>query len=615
MVTVPRFGAPRIQRQNPRSPALPTNLGQGVAHLDTGMPTAIGAVGKAVGVLGNVLADIEHKEEVRADKIASAKAVTRATNAANEILYDPENGVTTYMLADAVNAEIDMTARWKTFTEDTLSKLANERQIEYVRARLGEKWTDMRAVMLKHVFKENTKHGLLVVQDSFSASGRLAVKTASTNPDVAKGHIKEAMKAVEELGAMSGLDRKLINSKIKAKTSEIHVNIIAAMFAKGNQDARAAEWFKDNNKEIQAGNARDLIIKTIDMGTKREEAQRAADVIMDRYISERYFLGEGDRGSALADARKIKDGEKRDNVVERINKRFNEMEGIEKKKSGERFTEAVSTILTGGGRDKISTGILAQLNGSQLKALAILEKMRLYNTQPVTDDTVYVKAFIGLSQKEKAALTDAEVLEHYRPYLDDNAFKAFVRTVEQAKNFYAKAGDRESKKPQRFSSTLSFTSILRTALDQAGFIKSTKTPRTFTDKEKHFYAVASVEAMRRIEAEEAATGKKLSRGEQQKVISQIMREKVYIDIDWKIDPKRFGFTLTQDERGRAYVPLKDIPKEDIEKMRSIMIRRTKELKKNTRLNQGDKMQRAYAAYILIRLGVLDKKRFQEILDE
>ena len=282
----------------------------------------------------------------------------------------------------------------------------------------------------------------------------------------------------------------------------------------------------------------------------RQDSQAQADRLFDQFEK---------RGDALGAARDIGDPEVRDATVQRLRSRYTERDALQATERKERFERASNLIEQGGKIEDIKAQDWAGLAVTQRQSLEKRHRQVQTGVEPVMDYGKYYEWSL-LSPEVKIS----ENLMSYRPHVDNPTFMRMVH--EQTALRAAAAGDQDAA--ARVTSTRSDTKRIEQSLVSAGVIKE-KPTASDSPKVKQRYALMENELMNRIEEASQAVGRKLTPTERQDIIEQSIAERVFVDDNWIFaDPDKPIVGLTEQDIRRAYVPLSQIPSDDLSALRN-----------------------------------------------
>lgn len=225
-----------------------------------------------------------------------------------------------------------------------------------------------------------------------------------------------------------------------------------------------------------------------------------------------------------------------------------------------------------------------RLTADQIQALRARSR-ELATGEPTMDWRRWTE-LSSMSREELAAIDDPYTA--LRPYLDDSHYNKALDLINDAKGIGEDINT---------SNTLTFNQRVNNTAQQAGIIPADETPSQYSEEESLRLARFQTEAAARIEAEERQRGRRLTGGEQQEVLDDMLTERIMIpgsgfgpDFLYG-DTEAITWSLDEDEMGDAYVPIAEIPEDH----REVLANR---LRGNGHVASDDLIQKAYAQLIL-----------------
>lgn len=299
----------------------------------------------------------------------------------------------------------------------------------------------------------------------------------------------------------------------------------------------------------------------------RASSQEASDGILAEHT---------DRASALRAARAISDPQVRDATVSRVNQRFNEIDVADREEHDRIMQSASVLVEQDGNLDGIDPGLLNKLTIHERSALEARAAQVSGNVEPSTDWGLYY----GL---RGAASTDPDEFKKmdlmlFRSQLNEAEFKQIVGLQMDI---------REGKDAAVLSGVQTQHQIVNGTLESLGI-------RTGGLKGAKFEEMAQREANfrrevdQRVIALQAETGRKATTQDVQAIVDDIAIRKVFVEGGWfSGDREQLTIELDEDEAGRIYVPVDEIPAEERKALENLASSFGK-------VPTKDRLQRAYA---------------------
>lgn len=506
-------------------------------------------------------------ERRKANQLAVLDADRQLSETATRLQYDPEAGFYNMRGKDAFRAPDYVEAEWRKQVEAIEKGFANDTQREAFRNRVMARWGDLDRQLQRHVSAEGRKYDDAVTE-SWLANERDAAAFNYHDPERVAISIESQRAAIVDYADRNGLPAEWVKEKAAGAVSKTHVAVIQRMLANG-QDLDAKAYYDANGEEVTGSDTISLE-KSLAEGTLRGESQRRAAEIAAKDLS---------RAEAIEEARKIKDPEVKDATVSRVKTIYEEREAAEKEALEDLYIEAVNLVEQSPGRnprDVVAPDVWTRLTVAQRNALESRSGGRS------NDDDAWLD-FFAMSPAEMGGLNKAEFETRYWSKFDNSH-----RSRAEAMWMAAREG-----RNIEMSSLLTFKARVTNAWEESGRGKKEKS-------EKKDFARFESEAARRVELFELndLEGKRKATGEEvQTIIDDMVTRKVFVE-EWGRDPEKPAVLVTEDERENAYVPYGDIPEADRNSIENL-------LKSNGKVASKDKIQRAYAAYLMEDLALFD----------
>lgn len=351
---------------------------------------------------------------------------------------------------------------------------------------------------------------------------------------------------------------------VQAKSNSIASVINRAL---SNKDYSYASDFFEDNKENLTPDVRDKLFELINTGNSRAAAQAATDSIIDMGMSER---------DALAEARKIKKPELRDDVVKRVRERYQESKHLKDQEQAEALQSAADIVEGGSSIDDVPVQVWNQLTAGQRASLENRYRQVKSGVEPVTNWELYTR--FGLMKPGEIATVN---LLEYRDQLTDAHYQHFVAFQKAAQDAIKKGNT------QQLSSIISNRDRLVSAARSAGLVPKGSESKWSKDESQR-YGLFVQEVERRLEAFETENERKATGTEKQQIIDQMLLDTV-MKSRWLPDKELPIYEAMRDTDGEYYVPYKDIPEADRTVIQNLLV-------SNGRKVKPKDISRIYAAY-------------------
>lgn len=452
MVTVPMPTKQTIGQQIKEAKQTPFQ------NLNTDSRMFGGAQAELMGKMGNVAKQVGSDAlaiKTHLDKQQDERSLMEAEKMINDWVFDQyhgENGLYTKKGNQTKNATKDIGERYNEFVNSaqfkdlqltergriTLDKFVNSQRNSVSTTTAKYETSEMRAY----------DDGL---REARIQGAREDAATHYTDPDrlaEAKSKIQSTVRAKSEA---NGWDPEQTQQVLEDEVSSMHKVVIDRML-KNNDGVSAKEYLSKNRKEIDGDDIAD-IEKAVAAGEVKQQSQMQTDIIMSKYKNVT------DETDALAEARKIKDPEVRDEVVRRVTNRFGEMARAKSVADRQARADAWEIILNGGGVSDLDSSVVESLGGPAVSAMKSFEKKRAIDgagwadvTTPETYNKLHdmsvsdPKAFMNYDLNgdiNTLSETDYKYWNAQQRSMKDAKAKADQKALEREANYTL--GDRLSK--------------------------------------------------------------------------------------------------------------------------------------------------------------------------
>lgn len=578
-VQVPTYGGPHVEEQ-----------GFTGARLEDSAPAEAFNVGasreglsRAETELGLTGAKIAEKAWNDANQVAILAADRKMNEAETTIVYDPKQGLLAKRGQDAIGTFPKAMEDFDKAAADTAAGLSNEAQRMSFTHLVNARRYTVERVGQRHVAEQMKQFDDHETNAAVANAQDMAIKNFS-DMDVVGAQVDKQRALYTDYAGRQGLPVEWVKEKAGDAVSKTHAGIVHQFLA-AQKDQEAQAYF-DANKDDIKGTDQVALEHALEEGTLRGASQRASDKIV---------ADADDRGDALEQARQIKDPKLRDMTSERVNHFYDQQKAVEREQQNDLYQK--STLLVDKNpnvavRDLVDADTWSKMDAQQREAL-----QKRYEDPP-NNDKLWL-SFIDMKPGQIAALNRADFETKYWANFD----RAHRNRAESMWEAAQKGDDKDSK----LTATLTFHDRLDSTLKMSGLVPPDTKKGDYNKDQALLYAQFEQAAAREVEHYELSElgGKRKATGEEiQKVIDDMVIKKVFVDKPWyQRDVQKPAATLNEDERGRAYVPLASVPKDNRNEIENLI------RSKNRRVS-SDKVQRAYAAYL-----TGDRTRFNAILAE
>lgn len=564
MPTVPTYGTPKVDRA-----ALPGFRVSTGAPSEAFQPAPPVDMRAAQQVLGDYIADNKKK----ADTLAVTDAESQLADAETTLLYDPKTGLLNRHGKDAFNVGQEFDESWQQHVSDISNSLGNDDQKAAFSIASKQRHSDVNRVIQHHVSNEIANYDNQTTESAVSNERNTAIASYN-DPERIDLAIQRQAKWLAERGRRLGLPDEQVAEQINQAVSQTHVGIISRMLA-NEEDLNAKAYYDKHKIEISGADTVN-VEKSLEEGSARGESQRQADQIVRKYP---------DRASALEQVDKIKDPKVRDMTEERVNSFFSRKRQALIEMREDLYMQSTNIIDGHPGtpaRTVVPPHIWSKLTLEQRNAL----ENRAQGGDMPNNDKVWLE-FLDLRPSLLGKMSQAEFETKYWSHLDSQHRERAAAQWSVARDAIEKGHTRNAQ----LSSTLDFNKRVALTLRNSGFISATKPIGKLSKEQAGLYTKFEQEAAARIEDFELTQlqGKRKSTGaEKQKIMDELLINKVFLDKNFRADPEVPLFYVQEEQQNQAYVPLDKIPQTDVDYIKGL-IRRS-----GTPLTNR-KIERAFAA--------------------
>lgn len=531
-----------------------------------------------------VAAKMYEEEREKADQLAVLNADRDLAFLEASLLYDQKTGALNTTGQEAFDIPERVQEAWKKGSSDIAQRLTNDRQRLAFQRSLNNREYDVQVAVQRHVSRERERYDTETTE-SFLAIEREAALVNYQDPSRIGLSIERQVAAITDYASRTGKSAEWKDKEVAKTVSQTHAGVVGRFLATGD-DRLASEYYKTNKAAIRGEEATELE-QALEEGSVRGESQRQADAIVTRH---------GSRARALEAVREIADPKVRDMAEQRVNQHFNTVRAIQQEEQNDLYLQATNMMDGSPGRparDVIPSHIWTKLDLSMRTALERRSETSLRNNDPLW------LMFLDLRPQELGAMDRSTFESKYWSHFDMPTRRRAEQEWSDARDMVASGRFDDPK----HVATLTFRNIVGNALKTAGFISASKTFSDYTGTEAALYTQFESEAATAVEQYEIAKyggQRRATTQEVQEIVDDLITQKVFVAKAWSRDPAKPAVAVAQDERGKAYVPLKDIPPDRLAEIRGLM------MANGIRINNRN-IERAYGAYL-----VNDVVRFKEL---
>lgn len=579
MPTVPRLATQQVQEQGANIRR--TNI-QGPQFKNDG-GRSLAQVGQAAQQVLSTAIQIEDEARKKGNQLAVLEADQKLSSLETGLLYDRDSGAMNKKGKDAFGLPDQVFESYDKGSDEILNGLANEDQKDAFRRMIISRRGDIDKQLQRHISREGQKYDSEVT-DSYIANERNAALQNFHDTNRVDLAVARQKSAILDHADRNGLPDEWVKLKTQEVQSKTHSGVINRI-VDGGEDLQAKAYY-EKYKDQLTGEDQQRVEKVLEAGLLRGESQRQSDQI--------WQTASEDLGTALDKAEKIRDPKLRDETVRRLRQKQANKDAAMKAREDNNFMTASEYVKDAPGVDPRDA-----MPPSKWEALTLQQQsaLRKYNANPTNNSKVWLD-FLDKNPAELANMSRAEFEQKFWVNFDSSH-----RT--RAENMWKEAS--EGIDNPKLTNTLTFKDRVDNTLRGAKFVDPSKSKGKFSDKEAEIYngfEQAAAQAVEQFERTELAGKRKATGQEVQKILDDMVVKKVFVDKNWLwSDPVKPAALITEDDKGSAYVPIKQVPQKDRNAIENLMT------SKGRRVNK-DKVERAYAAFL-----IGDRKLFDAIIGE
>jgi len=568
---------PIYRQQVRQAPAADTRLN--LRATPDAMGAAIGegvqALGRAAGTVAGVTDRIMAEERQRGNDAQMARALAESTALANGLQLEYEK----HQLDDAVAKRGDFEERYSKGLDDIAAKLGNDEQrAAFGNFRLKQEVTFQGAVRNRAYAEGERSYDL-----DFQNSRNELVRSIRINADPVNGEeglaqvqTRLEMLAVrnEALARRRGLNPEQLAELNRQDQAEAYATVINSYNEAGH--SVAAKQLFDQHKDTLEPKARDALQRALELGTTKTLAQQKSAEIYspDKTLEAMYTEADG-----------IEDQQVQAEVKRRLDERDALRRRAIEQVQDKTFTAAYEKVkgdprgfdaLTAGERtamgpereERLKAWTLRRAKGEPLPWQA--SKAVRYQIEQTAGNPATREAF-----------TKANLLD-YIDRMNEDDFNALAALQKDMRAGKTEGADWLNTREEKVNQALA-----QLGMDPRPYYTNSKGEVTNNPQAVAFRSQVQQEAARIAAANKR---EQPTADDVQKAIDTTMMKKVRIN-EWGRDPERVAATLTTDERGKAYVPIEQVPANHNDAIRSAIAAKGQEA-------TDDRVQRAYAAALI-----------------
>lgn len=539
MPKIPTLDGNRVQEANLNISRMNSQIPERAAF---GGGDSVARVNVAAERLGQEANRIQKEEQNKADQIAILEADKKLSELETKFLYDRDTGILNKKGKDSFSLPDTVVPEFEKQAQEIQKGLNSDYQKFSFSKMMIDRTKHLNNKVQQHVHGETKRYDEQVTK-SYIANEMNAAIESFDDPERVQLAIDRQRGAILSHADRNGLDAETVKQLVTETESKTHIGIISKIVNAG-ADLQAQKYYKDNKDKI-IGEDRLSIEKTLKEGVLMGDSQRIADKIMSK------DLGSKD---ALAEARKIEDPRKRDEVVRRVKQQISDKQFALKADQDANFETAYQAVEANATMDAVPKEVLTKLSLSGRKSLEA-RAAQLRNGTPVQTDlaTYYELEQLAGTPATRSKFLQTNLLEkkHLLSEPDFKHFAGMQKTLQSGKG---------NKQLDGIETKLS---IVNTALSAAGIDYSKKA--SSDDAQRTYKFRSMVDKL--VNEKQEATGKKITNAELREITNNLMVE-VITDKGFFFDTKKKVFELGLEDT--AMIKVNDIPQDDLEKIRNVL---------------------------------------------
>ena len=536
---------------------LPTSADVNVVNRpsDPGVSVPRGTFQSSLGIAAQELSPAFtelHKAEIQNDTIMAEDALNQYRSSQIELTVGQE-GFTKIRGKDVVNTPFleNYEKRLAKSKNDIAATLANDNQREIFERRSQIPTLQYNESLKRHIASEQDNNAKEILKSTL-ATELSNVSNNYSNPLAIESSKQRNAYAIDQEAARSGWSKERIDLEKRASLSSIHTAVISNALA-NDQWQYAQQYYRKNKGDIADPNGR--VALALEEGGLRGRSQSNADSIVAQYR---------DLPEALEAARKIKDPKLRDATEERVRRQISDRKQDDIRLKNAVFIEAVKTVEQTGDADRIDPARYAELGPDQRNALKILADRKRSGQAAKQDDEVWLK-FTSMAPGAIARMDEAELITNYKPHLSPENWDTASRRWQAARN--AAMGNPEHM--TKIKDELTFEQRFADTVRSSGILPKDKTIGSLKGDNAGMVSKLRQAAADDVLAYKRSSGKDYVPPEEvQRIINKRVLQTVFVDNPWWYDKEKPLAALSEEEKAKAYIPIKKIPAPDVVKIKN-----------------------------------------------
>lgn len=526
MPTAKRYGAQQVGVDPLRggqktAAATATSEGAGLEAARAQVGESIAAFGTQAARLGiAAFTNIQKQERARADEVALLNAQNQLDAWEITRLHDPETGAYNIKGKDSFTLPETIDADFQKVTSEIDKGLATpEQRIAFAKIK-SNRAANVAVGVRRHVAGEMRQYEAQELDATLNNAINLA-SANSQDPRRIGEEIARGETAINQMATRQGVSPEAKQRQLETFRSGAHLGVINNLLAQ-EQDKAAAIYYSEAKDQIE-GTRRDEIEKALKLGGTKREAFKLADDI----------LAEGGTLTEQRDkARKIEDPDTRQMVEQRLEHQ-DAVNDKAKRDAEKADTLKATNLVERGGFGAIPADLLSRLEPG-LRSSLFHYSIAKAKGIPVETNPSVLYGYMRMAAKEPQKFIETNLLENIDKLSESDLqrLSGLQLSLEQGKQAAAE---------KELGGFRARQEIVDNTLTQYG-IESRPGQQSAGEKN----AVAQLQRMldRRIEAEQAATGKKVTNAQIQTLLDDLLSQGADVPGSWQAlyNPIRYDWS-------------------------------------------------------------------------
>ena len=535
----------------------------------------IQALGRAGGTVASVTDKIMEDERKRQRSASLAALSAKSTEIGNELQLAHQS----HKLGKAVELREGFAKKYSERLDDLAKDIADPETRQAFAELRARQEVGFRAAIAQHAFAEGQREQDINI--GLARDAEMRAIAINANPALGKeglAQIADRMANLQRINSESagirGLDQAKIDELNRQDAAQTHAVIINTWNEAGHSVAAKA-YFDQHRDELEP-KTRDMLINALALGTTKALAQQKSSEIYspDKTLEAMY-----------TEADQIEDQQVQAEVKRRLDERDALRRRAIEQVQDKTFTAAYEKVKGDPrGFDALTAGERTAMGPEREERLKAWTARRAKGEALPWQASKAVRYQIeqaAANPETRAAFAKANLLD-YVDKLNEDDFNALSALQKDLRAGKPEGADWLNTREEKVNQALA-----QLGIDPQPYRTDSKGKVTNNPQSVAFRAAVHQEAGRIAMSNKR---EQPTADDVQKAIDLTIMKKVRLNV-WGTDPERVAATLSTDERGKAYVPIDQIPANNNQSIRADIVAKGKEA-------TDDKIQRAYAAALI-----------------